>query len=145
MKWVRRTWYLCQLLGFCLSVLNLPLSALLCGSGTLQTTVLLYQLLLVGLCQWGNQRETTRLEEGEGTCSFPGGWDLLLVPVSLTSATLIHPFQGQSESRLHFPPHLQKQLDHTPLETRAPSCRGPRSHLHPPPLFPTSRGGSCFP
>lgn len=108
-----------------------------------------YPLFLVGLRPWGNQRETTRLQEGEGTCSSPGGWDLLLVPVRLTSAMLIHPFQRQSESRLHFPPYLQKQPHHTPLETPAPSSctilRGPRSHLHPPPLFPTSRGGGCFP
>lgn len=48
MKCVLHTWYLCQLLGFCLSVLNLPLSALLWGSGTLQTTVLFTRYSLLG-------------------------------------------------------------------------------------------------
>lgn len=64
--WMLNKWHLCQLLSLCGSKPSLLVLAL---SGTLQDTLVLYQLVLVGLCQWVDQREATRLEGGEGTCS----------------------------------------------------------------------------
>lgn len=119
-------------------------------SGALQTTFLLYQLLLIGLCQWRNQRETRRLEGGEGTCSFLGGLQLLPVLWAAGQPCLFI----LAEGRLN-PVPVQEQPHCTFSETPTPahwysSCRalGPSSNffLSSAPLGEeaTSHSGYCY-
>ena len=157
MEWVLNTWYLCQLLGLCLSFLNLLSSALFCGAGSVWDTACHSSALTAtpcGFCQWGNQRETTRLEEGEGIPLLLVGMDLLLIPGNLTSAMLILPNRGsffpeEPEFRIEFLPHLQDNFIKYPWKYQLQPAGAPSSEIlgpsHFPPFFPTSRGGSSFP
>lgn len=94
------TWYLCQLQvlvsqsQICCSILCFVALGL---SGILQTVFLLCQLLLVGLCQQGNQRDTRRLQ---GEKALAPSWGLISTSCSVSSTSAMPVYLGRGGSFL---------------------------------------------